>query len=99
MTDETVDDDYTTYFQNIYIDQLIDTYLSRINNFDLLDSILDEMYSDEYYNRDSEYNRILEESFDIQPTLEKTDNIISVPSQKYSTIITDIKSCCIFSLI
>ena len=35
---------------------------------------------------DTEYNRILQETFENQPSIEKTNHIIDIPSQTYSSI-------------
>ena len=47
---------------------------------------------------DTDYNRILEETFENQQSFEKTDHIIDIPSQTYSSIQDKEKyekDCCI----
>jgi hypothetical protein len=56
-----------------------------------------ELFTDTILNNNRNYERILQESFENQPEIEKTDHIVETESYKYSEIKDKIddKDCCI----
>ena len=83
-------DDYTEMYNTI-LDEIVNTYISDITNRYL-------NFNDSLLNNDLDFNRVLQETFETQPSIEKTDHIIDIPSQIYSSIEDKDKyekECCI----
>ena len=89
-------DDYTEMYNEV-IDEIVNTFINNITNGNLARNYLiennihtdfnfDETYESLFNNLDYNYNRILQETFENQPSIEKTDHIIDIPSQTYSSI-------------
>lgn len=108
MDEEFYNDDYTEMYNEV-IDEIVNTFINNITNGYLARNYLIEnnIHTDFNFNGtydslfdifDTDYNRILEETFENQQSFEKTDHIIDIPSQTYSSIQDKEKyekDCCI----
>lgn len=57
-----------------------------------VNSVLSSMFEDNFGRHDEQYESVIEESFEDQPTLKKTDNIINISSQKFKALSKKLKS-------
>jgi hypothetical protein len=110
MDEEYNSDGYAEIYNDV-VDEIVNTFISNITNRYLVRNYLiennintefnfDETYESLFNNLDIDYNynRILQETFENQPSIEKTDHIVDIPSQKYSSIKEKEKyelECCI----
>jgi len=76
--EDIFDNDNDNIFLNMIMSSNINTILS--NMFDL-----DTIYQEQL-------DSVIEESFETQPTLEKTDNLIDISSQKFDSLDDEIKN-------
>lgn len=92
-------DDNNATFDEVYSDEFIEelenVVLEYLNSIHLSNRYFLSM--NEIMMSNSDYDRILHESFEAQPEIEKTDHIIDIVSQPYSEIENKDKhkDCCI----
>jgi hypothetical protein len=95
------EENYNSDEYNYVIDEMVNIFINSITNT-LIDYNINENFNATYDSLfdifDTDYNRILEETFENQQSFEKTDHIIDIPSQTYSLIQDKDKyekECCI----
>ena len=95
----TDDTSFTELYDEIFNEVLENAIRDYMSAMMLSERYLttNELFADTLLNNNRSYERILQESFETQPEIEKTDHIIEVESYKYSEIKDKIddKDCCI----
>jgi hypothetical protein len=93
------DNSFTELYDEIFNEVLENAIRDYMNAMILSERYLatSEIFADTLLNNNRNYERILQESFETQPEIEKTDHIVEVESYKYSEIKDKIddKDCCI----
>ena len=99
MDEENYNSDEYSYVIDEMVNIFINSITNRLTEYNINENFnFNGTYDSLFDIFDTDYNRILEETFENQQSFEKTDHIIDIPSQTYSSIQDKEKyekDCCI----